>query len=539
MKWMYLFFLIVSIQFSIMYPLKLFSESSNRYALVIGNGTYAECGRLKNPVNDARDIAATLSSLGFTVEIIKDASLGEMEDAVVRLGDHLRASPKAYGFFYYAGHGIQSDGINYLIPVDADIKSESFLKTKALPAQSVLDTLQRARNSLNIVVLDACRDNPFNWARGGARGLSVVSNQPPGSIIVYATSAGVTSQDGEGRNGLFTSKLLENLGTPGLEINEIFRRTGKEVQSASGNRQIPAIYSQCFENVCLKAGVTPATIQPVVSNQETPFPGSGTLEYIEGGSFKSTKSNYYGKSGEVSSFWIGKYEVTQKEWREVMGGNPSEFVRDDFPVECVSWYDCIEYCNKRSEREGLKPVYRIDKHHQDPNNTNTRKLDGLKWIIDVDWLANGYRLPTEAEWEYAASGGKESMSYEYAGSNTAGQAGWFYENAGDTQLDDDSWDASKLYPNHNRTHFVGNKQANELGLYDMSGNVYEWCWDWYDIGLVSNQINGRGPETGSTRVIRGGSWGSYARRCQVGYRNSLTPDSRNSTFGFRVVKSAQ
>ncbi|MGA2547583.1 MAG: caspase family protein [Rectinemataceae bacterium] len=158
-----------------------------RYALVIGNGNYSELGRLKNPANDAADMGQALKELGFKVKLLVDADLPSMEDAVVRLGSDLAQSADSVGFFFYAGHGVQAGGTNYLIPADARIASEAFLKNKALPAQSILDTLQGARNALNVVVLDACRDNPFSWGRSATRGLSVVGSQPTGSIVAYAS----------------------------------------------------------------------------------------------------------------------------------------------------------------------------------------------------------------------------------------------------------------------------------------------------------------------------------------------------------------
>lgn len=222
------------------------SSVSQRHALVIGNGSYAELPKLANPANDAVDMAASLKNLGFDTELLVDADLGSMEDAVVRLGNRLGSSSGSTGFFYYAGHGVQYGGVNYLIPADARIPGESFLKTKALAAQTVLDVLQGCKNGLNVIVLDACRDNPFGWSRSGSRGLSVVGTQPTGSILVYATSAGSVAQDGSGRNGVFTGELLKQLATPGLEIKEVFNRTGAGVQAITGGKQTPAIYSQFF-----------------------------------------------------------------------------------------------------------------------------------------------------------------------------------------------------------------------------------------------------------------------------------------------------
>jgi len=260
--------------FGLLFGLAFGLSAQDRYALVIGNGAYGSVAKLKNPVNDASDMANALKGLGFKVDLIKDAGLDAMENAVIRLGNNLGQSPGAYGFFFYAGHGVQSNGINYLIPVDADIKSESFLKNRALAMQEVLDTLQQAGNGLNVIVLDACRDNPFSWARGGTRGLSVVGSQPSGSIIVYATSAGSTAQDGTGRNGLFTSQLLGNIRTPGLEIKDVFNKTGADVMAASGNKQIPAVFTQFFKTAYL-AG----TGKPVPEDASASVSAGGEPEF--------------------------------------------------------------------------------------------------------------------------------------------------------------------------------------------------------------------------------------------------------------------
>jgi len=217
-----------------------------KYALVIGNSTYLGLTPLVNPVNDAEDIAAVLEYLGFNVDKVINGTMNQMEDGVLRLKDRLSGDNNSYGFFFYAGHGVQAGGDNYLIPVDANIPNENYLRTRAVSVQTLLDDLNDARNGLNVVVLDACRDNPFGWSRSGTRGLAIVSRQPADSIIVYSTSAGQRASDGEGRNGLFTSQLISNLATPGLEVNEVFRRTGSDVARVSSNQQVPAIYSQFF-----------------------------------------------------------------------------------------------------------------------------------------------------------------------------------------------------------------------------------------------------------------------------------------------------
>jgi hypothetical protein len=227
-------------------------SAPQKFALVIGNGSYRNLSRLANPVNDANDMAAALQSMGFVVDKLIDASQEQMDSAVIRLKNRLSVSTNTYGFIFYAGHGVQSNGENFLIPVDANIPGENSLRSRAVSVQVMLDELNDARNELNVMVLDACRDNPFGWARSGNRGLTVIQNQPADSIIVYATSAGSTAADGTGRNGLFTSQLLKNLTTRGLEISEMFRRTGADVRAVSNGQQVPAIYSNFFGTAFLQ-----------------------------------------------------------------------------------------------------------------------------------------------------------------------------------------------------------------------------------------------------------------------------------------------
>jgi len=245
------------------------SGDGPRFALVIGNSQYDSLGALKNPVNDATDMAAALTRLGFDVELLTDAELSDMESAVVRLKNRLSTSAAATGLFFYAGHGVQSNGINYLIPVHTNITDEAFLKSKALASQAVLDLMQDAGNRLNLIFLDACRDNPFAWSRGGSRGLSVVSVQPRGSIVVYATSAGSVALDGDGRNGVFTSELLKHIETRGIDLNTMLDLTAQGVLKATLSRQNPAIYKQYFQTTYLAGGEGEAVAAVAVSVPET------------------------------------------------------------------------------------------------------------------------------------------------------------------------------------------------------------------------------------------------------------------------------
>jgi len=206
----------------------------------------------------------------------------------------------------------------------------------------------------------------------------------------------------------------------------------------------------------------------------------------------------------VSDFYIGKHEVIQKEWQEVMVSNPSNFKGDNLPVERVSWYDAVEFCNEKSKVEGLTPCY-----YGSGENTI------------CDFSANGYRLPTEAEWKYAAKGGTESENYKYSGSDSIDEVAWYDGNSGD------------------KTHSVGGKQPNELGIYDMSGNVWEWCNDWYESYSSNSQTNPRGASSGSYRVFRGGSWRSIAKYCRVAIRYHSRPDYSYNFLGFRLLRSSK
>ena len=216
------------------------------------------------------------------------------------------------------------------------------------------------------------------------------------------------------------------------------------------------------------------------------------MVWVSGGTFTMGATSEQGSDANdrekpahsvtLSGYYIGKYEVTQAQWKAVMGNNPSSFKGDNLPVERVSWNEVQEFIKKLNQMTG-----------------------------------KSYRLPTEAEWEYAARGGNNSRGNKYSGSDNVGSVAWYFQNSGST------------------THPVGSKSPNELGIYDMSGNVWEWCQDWYGDYSSSSQRNPKGPASGSVRVYRGGGWSYISRNCRVSFRDCNSPGGRSLNLGFRLV----
>lgn len=208
-----------------------------RTALVIGNTNYRDAP-LKNPANDARAIGGELQKFGFRVDLVLDAGRTQMAKAIQAFGSAL-ASAKGVGLFYYAGHGAQLAWRNYLIPVDAEVEKLEDMRDKTVELNSVLQGLIKAANPMNVIILDACRDNPFgNKVPTEQKGLSQF-DAPPGSLLAYATSPGNTAADGEGDNGLYTENLLRELATPAAKIEDVFKRVRLAVRRRSEGRQIP------------------------------------------------------------------------------------------------------------------------------------------------------------------------------------------------------------------------------------------------------------------------------------------------------------
>ena len=214
------------------------NQYPNRHALVIGNSSYQEAP-LRNPANDARAVGRTLQELGFQVSIKLNTTRSELRQAILEFGDKLSRDP-GVGLFYYAGHGIQSDGFNYLIPVDAEINREFEIQDECIRADRVLRMMAMVDNPMNIVILDACRNNPYSRGfRSVQRGLAQPQAAPTGSIIAFATAPGKTASDGDDVNGLYTQQLIKVMKIPGLTIEEVFKLVRIQVTNVSGGKQVP------------------------------------------------------------------------------------------------------------------------------------------------------------------------------------------------------------------------------------------------------------------------------------------------------------
>lgn len=262
-------------------------------------------------------------------------------------------------------------------------------------------------------------------------------------------------------------------------------------QGAGGQIKRPVKKQQTTNTTTAKKGnrqqsARNSNLSPVIQNLVN------NMVRVEGGTFMMGATPEQGNNVldeekpahqvTLSSFLIGKYEVTQEEWQAVMGDNPSYFKGAKCPVESVSWNDCQKFIRKLNAMTGKR-----------------------------------FRLPTEAEWEYAARGGNKSIGYKYSGSDNLDRVAWYDGNSGSA------------------SHNVGQKSPNELGLYDMSGNVWEWCQDWKDSYSSISQTNPTGPSSGSVRVNRGGSWNFFAFDCRVSYRYCNAPGYRDSYLGLRLA----
>ncbi|MCK4312407.1 MAG: SUMF1/EgtB/PvdO family nonheme iron enzyme [Candidatus Cloacimonetes bacterium] len=478
----------------------------NRFALVIGNSDYKGVP-LRNPVNDANDIAATLRELDF--EVIKRTNLNkrELEESAETFENMITSSDVA--LFYYSGHGLQVDGINYLIPLNANIDEANDVRYEAVELNRIITKLEKAR--LNIIILDACRDNPFKGFRSTSRGLAQISTDKVGTFIAYSTGPGKVAIDGTGRNSPYTKNLIAKMKTD-MKIEDAFKEVAKSVFSETNGKQKPWLSSSLLDDFYFCMSCAPKTTEPEtrVGLDSQLDSGFDNLVFVKGGTFMMGSND--GDDDEkpvhevyVSDFYIGTYEVTVAEFKEFI--DATSYKTDAEKSGYSSIWDCgIEEINGVTWKCDVKGNKRPLANYNHP-------------VIHISWDdANAYckckggRLPTNSEWEYAARGGNKRRSvslngvedYKYSGSNNFDEVGWYDENSG------------------GRTHPVGRKKPNELGIYDMNGNASEWCYHPKD----------------SYYIMHGNSWLDAGKYCNVTSESGNYP-TYSSHSGFRLVRSVE
>ena len=468
-----------------------FAQNERRLALVIGNAEYEGKGNtLRTPVNDANDVAIKLKALGFDVTTVLNASVLEMDDAIDAFGQ--KAKNYDVALFYYSGHGLQSKGENYLVPVDAELTTEASIRARCSSVNYLLDLLDESGCPMKVVCLDACRNNPFERSRGFSKGLSGI-DASKGTLISFATAKGKTADDGDERNSPYTTAFLNALDQPNLLILDFFNTISNQVERLTHEAQIPwTNYSSLKGDFCFNKQVM--TDSKLIEDNSfiTIIVNDVSFEMVlvNSGSFLMGGNNSDANANEkpthnvtVSAFYIGETEVTQSLWNAVMDNNPSLFKGENLPVESVSWNDCQVFIEKLNRITGKQ-----------------------------------FRLPTEAEWEFAARGGNKGKGTLYSGGKNIEDIAWYSGNS------------------NKKTHPVKTKLPNELGIYDMSGNVWEWCSDWFGYYNNNSQVNPQGSDMGTYRIVRGGSWFGYPTNCRVSCRDICNPDNNSySNGGFRLV----
>jgi len=585
------------------------SHPNQRVALIIGNGAYYNKEDvLPNPPNDADDMAKVLEQVGFEVMLFKNISLEAMENAIKEFGEKLNKG--GTGLFYFAGHGVQYQGDNYLFPIGAmgSVSAAEHLRYKTVNVNYILGTMAAARNNLNVVILDACRNNPFARSLFSKRGIKnrkglALMDVPSGTLIAYATRPNKTALDGTGgRNSPYVKHLKVELLKPGLSILKVLTNVRVAVKKETKNRQAPGFYSEldkefCFVAPCgqVVAQTSQAAEPPVappptfvppaaptlvdrdkdgVADSEDKCPDNTSVEKakgvdsrgcpldrdqdkvadyrdeclgtsagvkvkqngcpvppttsagkvfrdrlkdgtegpsmvwipagsfrmgdIQGGGYKNEKPVH--KVSITQRFAIGRYEVTFAEYDKFVEATGREkpndrgWGRGNRPVINVSWHDAVAYTEWLSQQTGKK-----------------------------------YRLPTEAEWEYAARGGTDT---KYWWGNTASHE---YANYGVDRL----WGGlAKGKDRWKYTAPVGSFAPNPFGIYDIAGNVWEWVQDWYDSDYYSSppRSDPSGPAAGRLRVRRGGGWSNDASNCRAANRYASSPGVRINVLGFRLLR---
>jgi formylglycine-generating enzyme required for sulfatase activity len=455
---------------------------------VVGNTHYTGVNALKNPENDARAMAHTLQALGFDVLMCLDRTNKQMDEDIDAFG--AKAASASVALFYFSGHGAQLAGENYLIPIGFDGHSESAIKYDAVNMGRVLDMLRDAKAHVNVVILDACRDNPFTeGSRSLSRGLASVT-APGGTLICYATAPGKTAADNaQGANGLYTQALLTQMKVPGQRIEDVFINVRKAVRQASGGKQVPWEESSLEDAFYFIApsgnGLLPAAVPPSAGSIKINPQDGAEMVYVPAGPFlmgDDDREDNKRHTVTLSGYYIYKNLVTVGMYRryceatgKVMPDPPRWGWKDDHPMVKMTWDEAKAYC---------------------------------------EWA--GGKLPTEAQWEKAARG-TDGRKYPWG----------------------DEFDQSKLWASKAEFRDAGSTApvgsfpagASPYGVLDMAGNAWQWCEDWYDKELIlsSTKQPGNSANDGlpsDLHVLRGGSWGDRASAFVRSLRHPLRRSRR-------------
>jgi formylglycine-generating enzyme required for sulfatase activity len=572
---------------SLMFPFGLlliclfFSRSetfaADRVALVIGNSDYGSgFVSLPNARNDAQDMAAVLQQYGFTVIHKNNLNAKEMKVSMGEFSSHL--SQNTVGLFYYAGHGIQIDGINYLIPIGAKIYREEDVEFESVKAQRVITQMEKSGSRVNIVVFDACRNNPFTGSRSSKAGLAVMYARPPkipiyrdltlqrglvivdvprGTIISFATAPNQRASENEGkRNGLYTQHLLKAIQTPGLTLEEVFKQTATEVAKASNSVQIPWRNSSLLgEDFCFsdcrqqndndeKLRQQIAELKQKLAELQEVVPEPPPLPDRV---WKETGKVFQDRLRDGS---LGPEMVMIPAGRFRMGDIQSVGSRDEKPVHRVSVNDFaigryevtnsefrqfVESTGYQTDAEkgkgcytrkgGWRTVKDANWHNSYFSQAENHPVICVSWndaIAYTQWLSEQtkmpYTLPSEAQWEYVARAGTESQY-------------WWGNNMKPNQAN--CWQTSRW---RDGTSPVGTFSPNSFQVSDTLGNVWEWVADiWHD-NYKGAPLNGEIWKEGgdsANRVLRGGSWASRAKVCRVATRLKYSPRVSSFKVGFR------
>jgi formylglycine-generating enzyme required for sulfatase activity len=488
-------------------------QAEKRVALVIGNSAYQHVGRLPNPVNDAAAMAALFKSAGFeTVESRSDLGIAPMRRAVADFADVARNSEIAV--IYFAGHGIEVDGVNYLIPVDAVLARDFDVEDEAISLDRALKAIESARR-LRLVILDACRSNPFlaqmkRSSRAIGRGLTPVEPDTPDTLIAYAAKAGSTAADGAGEHSPFTAALLKHIATPGLDIRLALGAVRDTVMAATSPRQEPFVYGSLGGRTI---AIVEGTAGGIAGAGQQPAGGAPAADPAAQPAAQAKAdfhdvTNIQERIVISKMFAAGRTEVSFTEWDACLadGGCNARHPGDNAwghgsqPVIYVSWEDAKSYVEWLSRKTGAH-----------------------------------YRLLSEAEWEYAARG----CRFESCPSTPF----WF---GADISRDRTNYDARYSYEGSpraqppRRTLATDSGAANPFGLLNVHGNVREWVEDCWNANLNGQPRDGSARMTGDCRqhVVRGGSWADEPKDVRSAKRmwEEVGSAGRRAEIGFRVAR---